>query len=84
MYRDTLGVAFSDELGDLNRAILTRHDIVHRNGKTKDDQDVVITKTDVAKLIHVASSLVRDIDAQLIRDEEFEHLDVENLEVTDF
>ena len=70
MYMETLGVKFPEDIGDLNRAIVTRHDIVHRNGKTKDGQDVVITDNIVTTLIQTASALVRDVDAQLPSREE--------------
>jgi hypothetical protein len=35
MYKDTLDIKFPKYLGPLYKAILQRHDIVHRNGKSK-------------------------------------------------
>ena len=35
MYRDTLGVSFPENLGDIFRAVEVRHALVHRNGKIK-------------------------------------------------
>lgn len=65
MYKDTLGVNFPDDMGDLHRSILIRHDIVHRNGKKKDGGDIVIATKSITDLIQAASALVRDIDAQM-------------------
>lgn len=65
MYRDTLGVEFPENLGALFRAILTRHDIVHRNGKTKDGQEIVVTGEDVRQLIADVEALVMYIDERL-------------------
>jgi hypothetical protein len=33
MFKDTLGLAFPKDMGDLFKAILIRHDLVHRNGR---------------------------------------------------
>ena len=65
MYRDVLGIDFEPDLGDLNRAIMKRHDIVHRNGKTISGEEIWITKQDVTTLIEKVESFVRDIDRKL-------------------
>jgi hypothetical protein len=65
MYRDTLGIEFPTELDKLFNAILTRHDIVHRNGKTKDGEERVITIDGVRRLVTDVESFVDRIDSQL-------------------
>jgi hypothetical protein len=64
MYRGTLGVAFP-EAGALFRAVLVRHDIVHRNGRTKSGDEIVITPEDVRTLISAVEEFVQDIDEQV-------------------
>lgn len=65
MYRDTLGIEFPSDLGEVYRAILIRHDIVHRNGKTKSGDDIQILPEDVKKLIDEIERFVKHIDANL-------------------
>ena len=65
MYRDSLGIKFPAETGAVFRAVLKWHDIVHRNGKTKDDAEVLVSSEDVARLIQTVEELVQDIDVQL-------------------
>lgn len=67
MYRETLDVEFPDNIGPIFRAILTRHDIVHRNGKTKDGEEILITDESVRQLIADVEELVRYIDERLPR-----------------
>lgn len=67
MYRATLGVEFPADSGTIFRAILTRHDIVHRNGKTKDGKDIQITPKDITDLIGAVEKFVQEIDSQLAK-----------------
>ena len=62
MYRDVLGIDFESDLGDLTRAIVKRHDIVHRNGKTKSGDEIQIAKQDVITLIGEVESFVQEVD----------------------
>jgi hypothetical protein len=48
MYKDTLRVDLGD-IGIAYKAVLTRHDLVHRNGKTKDDVEVLIDSVIIVK-----------------------------------
>ncbi|WP_447978224.1 HEPN domain-containing protein [Candidatus Nitrospira bockiana] len=66
MYKTTLEIEFPDT-GDLFRAIKVRHDLVHRNGKTKDGATIAITKNDVLDLIEKIESFVKEINHQLDR-----------------
>ena len=65
MYRATLDIDFPDNLSAVFRAVLTRHDIVHRNGKTKDGNEIIITPNDIASLIEAVEAFAQHIDAQL-------------------
>jgi hypothetical protein len=65
MYKDVLGIAFTNEMGDLVKAVLKRHDIVHRNGKTKSGEDIVLTKNDVTELVSKVECFIQDIDLNM-------------------
>jgi len=65
MYLATLGVKFPDNLGDIYRAILKRHDIVHRNGKNKDGEEILIEKADIAVFIKKIEQLAQAVDFNL-------------------
>jgi hypothetical protein len=62
MYRETLDLEFPENIGPIFRAILTRHDIVHRNGKSKDGEEILITEESVRQLIADVEALVIHID----------------------
>lgn len=64
MYESTLGITFPNDLKAIFKAILLRHDIVHRNGKTRDGNEHIITKTEVENLIAKVSGLVEYIEKQ--------------------
>lgn len=65
IYKSVLDINFPDDLAILFKAVLTRHDIIHRSGKTKEGSSIELNKGNVIKLIEVANSFVDDIDAQL-------------------
>ena len=67
MYRDTLGIYFPNDIGLLFRAVLTRHDIVHRNGKTKAGVDIIITAAEVRTLIEAVEAFTMAIDEALAK-----------------
>ncbi|MBI5109377.1 MAG: hypothetical protein HZA62_11570 [Rhodocyclales bacterium] len=69
MYRDTLGIEFPKNIGAVFRAIVKRHDIVHRNGKTKAGEDIPISYQDVIALIAAIQAFIHNVDAQLRKDE---------------
>jgi hypothetical protein len=70
MYLNTFGITFPSDVGEIFRAVLKRHDIVHRNGKTKDGEEIVLGREDVTKLIEVVAAFVQHIDGQLARRKE--------------
>ena len=65
MYKDVLDVTFDTDTGDLFRALLKRHDIVHRNGKTKEGGEITVSKQDVHDLLEKAEVFVAEIDEKL-------------------
>jgi hypothetical protein len=67
MYHATLNVDFPDDLSAIYRAVLTRHDIVHRNGKTKDGNEIIVTPKDISKLIEAVKAFVEHIEGQLAK-----------------
>ncbi len=50
---------------DLYKAVLIRHDIVHRNGKDKDGKEHVITKENVEQLCALVNDFIYNIECQL-------------------
>ncbi len=64
MYADTLDVEFLD-FANLQHAILKRHDFAHRNGRDKDGNDVVVSKSDVETLIENVVTFIDDVDTKV-------------------
>lgn len=65
MYRDTLGIDFHDDMGPLFKAVLVRHDIVHRNGKTKLGGEIIVTRDEIGSLLRQIEGFVQHIDQQV-------------------
>lgn len=64
MYKSTLNVDLGD-IGTAYKAVLTRHDLVHRNGKTKDGNTVEIDSTIIDQLITNIEEFISNIDNQI-------------------
>lgn len=64
MYRGVLNVNFP-EAPPIFRAVEIRHDLVHRNGKTKDGEAIPIDKGHVLSLADEVEKFVEQIDGQL-------------------
>ena len=65
MYKKTLDIEFPENMDEYFRAVVIRHDIVHRNGKTKEGKQIPITQTDISDLIQSVKDLVQSIDLEL-------------------
>lgn len=65
MYKDTLDIDFPKDIGAIFRAIIKRHDIVHRNGKTKSGDEISIQQKDVIDLINAVNIFTQHIDVHL-------------------
>ncbi|WP_295230595.1 HEPN domain-containing protein [uncultured Chryseobacterium sp.] len=64
MYLSTFKIEFPD-ISELSKAVNTRHDLVHRNGKTKDGIDVKVNKEIVAELLNQILVFVEHISKSL-------------------
>ncbi len=64
MYKDTFGIKFP-KYGEISKAVSKRHDLVHRNGKDKDGNEVIVNSDMVIKLINEVRTFVTQIDNQI-------------------
>jgi hypothetical protein len=64
MYKDTLDVDLG-EIGTIYKAVLNRHDLVHRNGKNKDGEEFLLTKEIIEKLLTDIEEFIMRIDNQI-------------------
>ncbi|MEA5499471.1 hypothetical protein VB834_11250 [Limnoraphis robusta Tam1] len=64
MYKATLGVVFPS-IAELQKDILVRHDIVHRNGKTKEGKEIILNDQSVAEVISRVETFINEIDEKL-------------------
>jgi hypothetical protein len=64
MYVSTFKIEFPD-ISELSKAVNTRHDLVHRNGKTKNGVDVTVNKEIVTELLNQISVFVEHISKSL-------------------
>jgi hypothetical protein len=64
MYRATLGIALGESIQDVARAISIRHDIIHRNGKTRDGEVVAIGRAEVDAVVASVQKLVEAVEEQ--------------------
>lgn len=64
MYRDTFNISFPN-FSEIYKAVLTRHDLVHRNGFTKDGNSVEINKGTINELVNNVKNFVRKLVTEL-------------------
>jgi hypothetical protein len=64
MYASTFKIEFPD-IAELSKCVSIRHDLVHRNGKTKEGEDVVIDKAAVEDLLGKVKPFVEEISEKL-------------------
>jgi hypothetical protein len=64
MYASVLDIDFGD-IGWLFKAVLIRHDCVHRNGVSKEGVPTGVDEPTIVELIKNCSSLVAEIDQQV-------------------
>ena len=67
MYKETLGIDFPEDIRAILRAVKDRHDMVHRNGKTKEGGEIIVTKNDILELISSVKAFVQTIDTKLAK-----------------
>lgn len=64
MYEDTFSINFPS-IKDIYKYVLIRHDLVHRNGKTKDGKDVEISDEYIDKVISDTKVFIENICLEL-------------------
>lgn len=65
MYRDTLKVEFPADFRKLFQPILIRHDIVHRNGRTKEGLEIEVDAAAVNQLLTEVQAFVIQLDIEM-------------------
>lgn len=70
MYKATLDVNFPADLSYIFKAISKRHDLVHRGGKNKAGEGIVITGEDLQSLILEVTNFIDMLNSQLDGDED--------------
>jgi hypothetical protein len=64
MYRDTFKINFPD-FSEIYKSVFRRHDLVHRNGFTKEGQKVEIKKDDISQLMNNVKSFIKKLVKEL-------------------
>lgn len=64
MYKSVLGVHFPTSSEEVYRAVARRHDIVHRNGRSKDGSIEVVREADLHKCFDSIETFVIHLEAQ--------------------
>ena len=64
MYQATFKISFP-ELKSIIKSVQTRHDLIHRNGKSKEGDPVIVNKDAASDLIQKVSEFVENIAAEL-------------------
>ena len=62
LYKQTLEIDFPDKMENLYKGVAKRHDIVHRNGKTKDGEPIIVTNENLIQLLDEVKSFADHID----------------------
>lgn len=70
MYQDTFGMEFPD-IEKIYKYILNRHDLVHRNGRTKSGVELKISNDTINELIDSCNEFIEGLSKKLIENEEF-------------
>lgn len=65
LYREVLSTSFPDDVDLLLKAVATRHNIVHRNGKDLGNKAIALTMADVKILVQLVDETVKHIDKQV-------------------
>jgi len=67
MYKEVLNVDFPEDLEEIQKAIMIRHDLVHRNGKTMEGTEIKIKKEDITQILEQVKNFIKFIEDQIIR-----------------
>lgn len=61
MYEDTFEIEFPN-IEEVAKIVVNRHNMVHRNGKDKDGNEIVIDKESVENVINIVDEFIHSID----------------------
>ncbi len=61
MFEDTLGIEFP-EIGEIMKIVQNRHDMIHRNGKNKEGEEIELNQKAVKDVIDEVEIFVNSID----------------------
>lgn len=64
MFEDTFDIEFPP-IGDVAKIVTQRHDMIHRNGKTKEGNEIEINEKIICEVIEKVESLVHDLDVRI-------------------
>jgi len=64
MYEATLNIVFP-KFSEIQKSVLIRHDLAHRNGKTKDGTEIIVNNLMVDDIISKVESFISEIDQKL-------------------
>lgn len=64
MYEATLNIVFPN-FSEIQKAVSIRHDLVHRNGKTKEGKEIIIAEMMVDDIITKVESFISEIEQKL-------------------
>jgi hypothetical protein len=65
LYKSVLNVTFPTNCAEVHRAVAIRHDLVHRNGKTKSGVVHRFKESEITAVFVAVESFVNEIDCQL-------------------
>jgi hypothetical protein len=66
LYKNVLGIDLGHP-GEVYKAVLIRHDIIHRNGKMRNGSEVNVSESDVRSIGAAVTSLAHHIDEEWSR-----------------
>jgi len=65
MYSSVMGIKFPASMTEIIKAVQIRHDVVHRNGLTKDGAAIVLSRTEVENLLMHVEQFVSAVDKKV-------------------
>lgn len=66
MFKSTLDINFPKDLSAICKAVLKRHDLVHRGGKNKDGDTIIVTEEELAEVIDNVCDFIESVNKQIL------------------
>lgn len=66
LYYNTLNIEFPEDLSDMFKIVETRHDLIHRNGFSKNGDEIIVDSTIISETIGTVRHFVNFIDEQIV------------------